>query len=48
MTMKPITLITGTVLALTMTGPAWTADAQGNCAMRGVDRRLIAKVTGRD
>ncbi len=27
MTMKPITLITGTVLALTMTGPAWTADA---------------------
>ena len=27
MTMKPITLITGTVLALTMTGPAWTVDA---------------------
>lgn len=27
MTMKPMTLITGTVLALTMTGPAWTADA---------------------
>lgn len=27
MTMKPITLITGTLLALTMTGPAWTADA---------------------
>jgi hypothetical protein len=26
MTIKPMTLITGTLLALTMTGPAWTAD----------------------
>ena len=44
MTMKSVTLTAGTVLALTLAGPAWTADVAKDLAADAVQQKATAVV----